>query len=79
MTTEILVRDQISSKCCVSVTTINSICRIFDQTNPHGLTFLELYKNCLTQLIMTLVVGVHVSIHFTIFNQLNMTRVTIIL
>ena len=72
-----LVRDQICRKRCVSATTINSICRTFDQTNPHGVTFLELYKNCLTQRIITLVVSVQVSINFTTFNQLNMTPVTI--
>ena len=77
MTTEILVRDQISSKCCVSATTSNSICRTIHQTNPHSVTFLQLYKNCLTQLIIILVVCVQFSINFTIFNQLNMGFVTI--
>ena len=72
-------RDQISSKCCVSFLAINSICRMFDQTNPHGLTFLQLYKYCFTQLIMTFVVSVQLSINFTIFNQLDVGSVTILL
>ena len=50
---------------------------MFVQTGPRGLTFLQLHKNCLAQLIMILVVGMQVRIHFTIFNQLNITHVAI--
>jgi hypothetical protein len=75
----LLIRNQISSECCVSFSTINSICRTFDQTNPHGLILFQLHKNCFTQLIMALVVSVQLGINFTIFHQLNVGFVTILL
>lgn len=76
---QLLIRYQISSKCCISSPAINSINRIFDQANPHGLTFFQLDKNRLTQLIIALVIGVQFSIYFTIFHQLNVAGVTIFL
>ena len=72
----LLVRDQISSKCCVPAGTMNSITGTFVQTNPHGLAFLQLYKNCFTQLIIALVAGVHVTIHSAIFHQRHVTLIT---